>query len=208
MVKKNRKKVVLCMFLIILTVCLGACQKEKKEEENAKKAEKSEETKKDVGEKEEYPAGTFDFEKACESLTIDGKRVGFPFTLDDLGEGYEFDPKFKTIEIPETNHYAARILRSDGKYMVVTVKDKFENLERTSEIIYASAQNDDFNMELAGITYVDSLEKIIEQLGEPTEKRPNPAAEYYEFWVYTGEGGYIDFAIKKDKIDAMRIGAK
>lgn len=203
--KRNTKKAVLCMWLVILAVCLGACQKEGKE--NTKKAE---ETKDNTKEKEEYPAGTFDFEKACESLTIDGKRVGIPFTLDDLGEEYEFDPAFKTVEMSGLNEYAARILRSDGKCLTVIVKDEFENLERTSEIIYASAQNEDFDMELAGITYVDSLEKILEQLGEPTEKRPNPAAEGYEFWEYTGEGGYINFAIniKKDKINAMRICVK
>ena len=41
-----------------------------------------------VGDKESN--GDFDFSQVFDNIEINGKKVPFPFTLNDLGEGYEF----------------------------------------------------------------------------------------------------------------------
>ncbi|MDE6208918.1 MAG: hypothetical protein K2M73_04475 [Lachnospiraceae bacterium] len=85
-----------CICAMVSSLVMGGCGDTQETKGNNSTNEaattKENDTKEDIKDSQsgEYPYGTFDVDEICKHIEINGKQVDFPFTLNDLGEDYEF----------------------------------------------------------------------------------------------------------------------
>ena len=167
---RKRLKRVACIWLIAGMVALVGCNETKndKADETTKQVVETKEndsTKDTTQDKsDEYPYGTFDFEEACKYIEINGKKVDFPFTLNDLGDDYEFVDYDEYVE----GIYSGYIAYKGEKIFTMSSHETGE-LTRDSEIndieIYSLSASEDI-MSICGIKKGTPIEEVIEVFGK------------------------------------------
>lgn len=198
---RKRLKRAACIWLIASMVALVGCNETKndKADETTKQVVETKEndsTKDTTQDKsDEYPYGTFDFEEACKHIEINGKKVDFPFTLNDLGDDYEFVDYDEYVEGIYSGH-----ISYEGKKVLMMSSIEANELTRNSMIISISIDADDEygteNLCICGIKKGTPIEKVIETFGEPTDISEDYLSGYYRFSV---KEGFIGFSYYTDK---------
>lgn len=149
---------------------------------------------------DEYPYGTFDFEEACKHIEINGKKVDFPFTLNDLGDDYEF------VDCDDGHNgiYGGYIAYKGEKILTMSCEEN-DKLDRESIIsdIEIYSNNDDI-LSICGLSKGTSLERVIEIFGKPTYAPEDTVSGNYG---YSEEKGLISFTYftEKQKIYIIHI---
>lgn len=186
------KNKLLLMFLIIvwsMTGLVGCKNDESKSVEGQtdisdikdKDAEKESES----GKLSDYPEGTFDGKEVCKHIEINGKIVEFPWTLNKLGDEYEFEDV-----IINDNIYMAKLMYN-GEYMFdVFGKGIDVNRESLIECFFWNLQN----INICEIGYGDILSDIILKFGDPNSIRDNGLENIY---TYINNEVQVSFYIEK-----------
>lgn len=203
---RKRLKRVACIWLIASIVALVGCNETKndKADETTKQVVETKEndsTKDTTQDKsDEYPYGTFDFEEACKHIEINGKKVDFPFTLNDLGDDYEF------VDCDDGHNgiYGGYIAYKGEKIFMMSCHETGK-LTRDSKIngIEMYSHNDD-TLSICGLSKGTSLERVIEIFGKPTYAPEDSVSGNYG---YSEEKGLISFTYftEKQKIYIIHI---
>ena len=111
-----------------------------------------------------------DVEDICKNLSINGKQVDFPWTLNSLGEGYEFGVYKKD----ETPGFGAALLTYQGKQVdIVNVYEIGDDLNE-SLIIRVSSNRFD-TIKLYDIDYEMNETDIVNRFGQPSERNDDDA---------------------------------
>ena len=87
--RKQKKRGVICIAALMLALAFSGCgEKEKKADTTTvtKENETTTETKEGTSQSE----SEFDFSQVYDNIELNGKKIPFPFTLNDLGEEYDF----------------------------------------------------------------------------------------------------------------------
>ena len=205
---RKRLKRVAWILLMTGMMALVGCNETKndKADETTKQAVETKEndsTKDTTQDKsDEYPYGTFDFEEACKHIEINGKKVDFPFTLNDLGDNYEF------VDCDDGHNgiYGGYIAYKGEKIFMMSCHETGE-LTRDSEIndieIYSLSASEDI-MSICGIKKGIPIEDVIEIFGKPTYAPEDSVSGNYG---YSEEKGLISFTYftEKQKIYIIHI---
>ncbi len=203
---RKRLKRVACIWLIASMVALVGCNETKndKADETTKQVVETKEndsTKDTTQDKsDEYPYGKFDFEEACKHIEINGKKVDFPFTLNDLGDDYEF------VDCDDGHNgiYGGYIAYKGEKIFMMSCHETGK-LTRDSKIngIEMYSHNDD-TLSICGLSKGTSLERVIEIFGKPTYAPEDSVSGNYG---YSEEKGLISFTYftEKQKIYIIHI---
>ena len=91
----NKKGILLVLIMLMMAVTMAGCGDKTKEESATKKTEESgitdntDEQNGTGSDTDDSQAGDFDFSQVFDNIEVGGKKVPFPFCLNDLGEGYE-----------------------------------------------------------------------------------------------------------------------
>lgn len=197
---RKRLKRAACIWLIAGMVALVGCNETKndKADETTKQVV---ETKENDGTKDttqdksdEYPYGTFDFEEACKYIEINGKKVDFPFTLNDLGDDYEFVDYDEYVE----GIYSGYIAYKGEKIFTMSSHETGE-LTRDSEIndieIYSLSASEDI-MSICGIKKGTPIEEVIEVFGKAKKIFEDEVTGMY---IYSSKEGMISFSYFTEK---------
>ena len=122
-----------------------------------------------------------DVEDICKNLSINGKQVDFPWTLNSLGEGYEFD----TYEVNEETKFGAALLTYQGKQMdIVQVYETGDDISESLIIKVNLGRYD--KIKLYDIDYEMNETDIVNRLGQPSE-RTDDDADFIEYSYLTPE---------------------
>ena len=90
-----KKRISMVLIMLMLTLTMVGCGDKAKEESTTKATEESSNVSTEKQDEAESMSGEsaeseFDFSQVFDNIEINGKKVPFPFCLNDLGEGYEF----------------------------------------------------------------------------------------------------------------------
>lgn len=92
MKRKTWKKVSLLIIIAVMILTVTGCgdKKEKSKQTSSEAVQESQSTSGDENQKtsDEGQESTFDFSQAFDNVEVNGKKVPFPFTLNDLGEDF------------------------------------------------------------------------------------------------------------------------
>lgn len=201
---RKRLKRVACIWLIASMVALVGCNETKNDKayETTKQVVETKEndsTKDTTQDKsDEYPYGTFDFEEACKHIEINGKKVDFPFTLNDLGDDYEFVDCDEYVE----GIYSGYIAYKGEKILTMSCEenDKLDRKSIISDITIYSHNND--ILSICGLSKGTSLERVIEIFGKPTYAPEDSVSGNYG---YSEEKGLISFTYFTEKKEIYNI---
>lgn len=206
---RKRLKRAACIWLMTGMMALVGCNEAKndKADETTKQVVETKEndsTKDTTQDKsDEYPYGTFDFEEACKHIEINGKKVNFPFTLNDLGDDYEFVDCDEYVE----GIYSGYIAYKGEKILTMSCEEN-DKLDRESIISDIGIIPDDVDNEnvlnICGIEKGISGEQVIEIFGKPTEVSEDEVSGYYR---YSSKKGFIRFSYytEKSKVEYIKI---
>lgn len=106
------------------------------------------------------------FEKICQNVKIGDKIVSFPFTLNDLGDEYQFS-RF-SLPVENSNEIATNIETDGEDHFEVTYIDSDAD-DRDKVINALSTANPDSNLSVGGLIIGDSLKEVKEKFGEPSQ---------------------------------------
>ena len=90
-----KKRISMVLIMLMLTLTMVGCGDKAKEESTTKATEESSNVSTEKQDETESVSGEsaeseFDFSQVFDNIEINGRKVPFPFCLNDLGEGYEF----------------------------------------------------------------------------------------------------------------------
>lgn len=127
----------------------------------------------------------FDFDELCKNIEINGKKYTFPFSLNDLGEGYTFDNirYLKTDNEKETYKAYADILYNSKKLLDCSIDNlskeyyKKDNEIKSLPITFISQdcfklngmQENTNYIKISDLKIGDTSEDVKNKLGEPHE---------------------------------------
>ena len=187
-----------CICAMVSSLIMGGCgdTQETKDSTNETATTKENDTKENTTSDKsgEYPYGTFDVDEICKHIEINGKQVDFPFTLNDLGEDYEF---VRCEEYSE-GIYSGFITYKGEEILGMSSYEENE-LNRDSVIsdiyIFCYDVNNTDILSMCGIKRGSKIEKIIETFGEPTEKSEDSFSGMY---FYKSEKGFVSISYFKE----------
>lgn len=201
---RKRLKRAACIWLIASMVALVGCNETKNDKadettkqvvetkENDSTKDTTQDTTQDKS--DEYPYGTFDFEEACKHIEINGKKVDFPFTLNDLGDDYEFVDCDEYVEGIYSGYIAYK-----GEKLFTMSSHETSELTRNSKIndisIYSLSANEDI-MSICGIKRGTPIEDVIEIFGETAEITDG---SYMKDYMFKSKNGSIAFMCFTEK---------
>ena len=167
---KKAKNRLLLIFLLVFWSVLGltGCKNDESkptESQTDISDTKGKETKKEseAHKLSDYPKGTFDGDEVCKHIEINGKVVEFPWTLNKLGDEYEFED----VKINKETYMAK--LMYNGEYMF-DVLGKETEINRDTPIMHVILSKDE-NAKICGIGWRNTSFDVEKMFGEPKKKR-------------------------------------
>ena len=135
--------------------------------------------------------GRVDVEDICKHIMINGKQVDFPWTLNELGDEYEF----RTItDTDETDGVCASTLDYNGKLgpqVIIYERDEVDRESIISQIwlsMYEGVQLYDFD-------FYTSVNEVKEKLGEPDKVSED---QFYLYYFYFEKNFELTIVFEKD----------
>lgn len=134
--------------------------------------------------------GRVDVEDICKHIMINGKQVDFPWTLNSLGEGYEYS----AYEMDEETKFGAALLTYQGKEVDIVQVYEIGD-DRKENLIIKVNMNRYNKIKLYDIDYEMTGSDIIDRLGQPS----NETDEYnYFYYNYLSTNIDIHFIFNKN----------
>ena len=165
-------KRLLVMSMVALSILMVGCQNDKNSSDKASTSSQSVSESIDINTYHEtapVPEEGWTAETLNKTIYINGKNVPFPFTIQDLGEGFEWSPE--EFVLYETNNIAGNLILYNGQefataFVDATNKDKLAESKIKSLLNTAKGMN---LLYINGVTIGSTAHQVIDALGEPTE---------------------------------------
>lgn len=120
--------------------------------------------------------GKFDPADVCKNISINGELVEFPWTLNKLGDEYEFDEVLTGN--PDDQISGAYLLYKGEKFILVNIGDEIG--DRDSPIVVMSYKISN-NISVYDFGRGTTKEDVVNKLGEPTEIRDDGIFIHYTY---------------------------
>ena len=120
--------------------------------------------------------GKFDPADVCKNISIDGRIVEFPWTLNKLGDEYEFGAISNVTE--GDNICGGYLLRNGENFILMSIGE--EEIDRDSPIVVMSYKISN-NISVYDFGRGTTKEDVVNKLGEPTEIRDDGIFIHYTY---------------------------
>ncbi len=127
-----KKKGMVCIVTLMLALSFGGCgDKEKKADTTAvtKENETTTVSQEGTGQSE----SEIDFSQVYDNIELNGKKIPFPFTLNDLGEEYDF--KWDVVDMGDGLYGADLAYKDEILASVYMYGKTLDSINRESEIV-------------------------------------------------------------------------
>ena len=194
-----KKKGMVCIVTLMLALSFGGCgDKEKKADTTAvtKENETTTVSQEGTGQSE----SEIDFSQVYDNIELNGKKIPFPFTLNDLGEEYDF--KWDVVDMGDGLYGADLAYKDEILASVYMYGKTLDSINRESEIVSIVIYDNREQLFLInGINYNSNLSDV-EQIFPNMSKEYN---RYYKNEIHgynaSGKNGkYFDIAIDNNQI--------
>ena len=194
-----KKKGMVCIVTLMLALSFGGCgDKEKKADTTAvtKENETTTVSQEGTGQSE----SEIDFSQVYDNIELNGKKIPFPFTLNDLGEEYDF--KWDVVDMGDGLYGADLAYKDEILASVYMYGKTLDSINRESEIVSIVIYDNREQLFLInGINYNSNLSDV-EQIF------PNLSTEYNRYYkneihgynASDKNGKYFDIAIDNNQI--------
>ncbi len=194
-----KKKGMVCIVTLMLALSFGGCgDKEKKADTTAvtKENETTTVSQEGTGQSE----SEIDFSQVYDNIELNGKKIPFPFTLNDLGEEYDF--KWDVVDMGDGLYGADLAYKDEILASVYMYGKTLDSINRESEIVSIVIYDNREQLFLInGINYNSNLSDV-EQIFPNMSKEYN---RYYKNEIHgynasDKNGKYFDIAIDNNQI--------
>ena len=194
-----KKKGMVCIVTLMLALSFGGCgDKEKKADTTAvtKENETTTVSQEGTGQSE----SEIDFSQVYDNIELNGKKIPFPFTLNDLGEEYDF--KWDVVDMGDGLYGADLAYKDEILASVYMYGKTLDSINRESEIVSIVIYDNREQLFLInGINYNSNLSDV-EQIFSNMSKEYN---RYYKNEIHgynasDKNGKYFDIAIDNNQI--------
>ena len=194
-----KKKGMVCIVTLMLALSFGGCgDKEKKADTTAvtKENETTTVSQEGTGQSE----SEIDFSQVYDNIELNGKKIPFPFTLNDLGEEYDF--KWDVVDMGDGLYGADLAYKDEILASVYMYGKTLDSINRESEIVSIVIYDNREQLFLInGINYNSNLSDV-EQIFPNISKEYN---RYYKNEIHgynasDKNGKYFDIAIDNNQI--------
>lgn len=194
-----KKKGMVCIVTLMLALSFGGCgDKEKKADTTAvtKENETTTVSQEGIGQSE----SEIDFSQVYDNIELNGKKIPFPFTLNDLGEEYDF--KWDVVDMGDGLYGADLAYKDEILASVYMYGKTLDSINRESEIVSIVIYDNREQLFLInGINYNSNLSDV-EQIFPNMSKEYN---RYYKNEIHgynasDKNGKYFDIAIDNNQI--------
>ena len=194
-----KKKGMVCIVTLMLALSFGGCgDKEKKADTTAvtKENETTTVSQEGTGQSE----SEIDFSQVYDNIELNGKKIPFPFTLNDLGEEYDF--KWDVVDMGDGLYGADLAYKDEILASVYMYGKTLDSINRESEIVSIVIYDNREQLFLInGINYNSNLSDV-EQIFPNMSKEYN---RYYKNEIHgynasDKNGKYFDIAIDNNEI--------
>ena len=194
-----KKKGMVCIVTLMLALSFGGCgDKEKKADTTAvtKENETTTVSQEGTGQSE----SEIDFSQVYDNIEMNRKKIPFPFTLNDLGEEYDF--KWDVVDMGDGLYGADLAYKDEILASVYMYGKTLDSINRESEIVSIVIYDNREQLFLInGINYNSNLSDV-EQIFPNMSKEYN---RYYKNEIHgynasDKNGKYFDIAIDNNQI--------
>ena len=194
-----KKKGMVCIVTLMLALSFGGCgDKEKKADTTAvtKENETTTVSQEGTGQSE----SEIDFSQVYDNIELKEKKIPFPFTLNDLGEEYDF--KWDVVDMGDGLYGADLAYKDEILASVYMYGKTLDSINRESEIVSIVIYDNREQLFLInGINYNSNLSDV-EQIFPNMSKEYN---RYYKNEIHgynasDKNGKYFDIAIDNNQI--------
>ena len=188
-----------CIVTLMLALSFGGCgDKEKKADTTAvtKENETTTVSQEGTGQSE----SEIDFSQVYDNIELNGKKIPFPFTLNDLGEEYDF--KWDVVDMGDGLYGADLAYKDEILASVYMYGKTLDSINRESEIVSIVIYDNREQLFLInGINYNSNLSDV-EQIFPNMSKDYNRyyKNEIHRYNASDKNGKYFDIAIDNNQI--------
>lgn len=194
-----KKKGMVCIVTLMLALSFGGCgDKEKKADTTAvtKENETTTVSQEGTGQSE----SEIDFSQVYDNIELNGKKIPFPFTLNDLGEEYDF--KWDVVDMGDGLYGADLAYKDEILASVYMYGKTLDSINRESEIVCIVIYDNREQLFLINGINCNSNLSDVEQIFPNMSKEYN---RYYKNEIHgynasDKNGKYFDIAIDNNQI--------
>ena len=200
--RKQKKGGMVCIVTLMLALSFGGCgDKEKKADTTAvtKENETTTVSQEETGQSE----SEFDFSQVYDNIELNGKKIPFPFTLNDLGEEYDFNGIYSK---DEEDSYFTILMHNDEiiAYAYILAENEQE-INRDSLVfgieLYCGRKQE---FKIKGVNCenkISDIDKVFINL--PTKLNDNGVI--YKYSARNNEGRIFDISIDDNEISIITV---
>lgn len=162
--------------------------------------------------------GSFNFDEVCKNIVINGKQYTFPFSVEELGEGYSIgDISYSILDENDEYYSADTELYYNGTDIatifftgIETSEKENKNIDFSKRKIDHLSQSTLFNdikdiyIYVCDIKVCDTANKVIDQLGNPTNQK-NASANTGSYIYKKNNTKILTYYYDENIIEDIRI---
>ena len=201
-IRKQKKRGVICIATLMLALTFSGCgEKEKKADTTAVTKENKTTTASQEGSSQSE--SEFDFSQVYDNIELNGKKIPFPFTLNDLGEEYDF--KWDVVDMGDGLYGADLAYDGERIALVYMYGEKKESITRESKIIRLELYSSKEQMfTINGINCKSTLDDVSNNfLNLPIRYDKNNEIGGYR--ASDGNGKVFDIDIDNNEITSITV---
>lgn len=199
---KQKKRGMVCIAALMFALLVGGCG-DKREKADTTTALRGNETTTVSQEGSSQSESEFDFSQVYDNIELNGKKIPFPFTLNDLGEEYDF--KYTINEIDD-GFYGSQ-LAHNGEVLgsIYMYGESEKSINRDSQVvrieIYANRKQE---FSIKGINCESNIQDVNKAF-ENLPVRYNEQNIMYGYRASDNHGKVFDLYIDNEKIEIITI---
>ncbi len=201
-IRKQKRRGIACIVTLMLALSFGGCgDKEKKADTTAvtKENETTTVSQEGTGQSE----SEFDFSQVYDNIELNGKKIPFPFTLNDLGEEYDF--KWDVVDMGD-GLYSADLAYNGEKIAIIYIHgESVEDINRNSLVIGLDIFCSRKQVFKINDVNCDSNLLGVNNIFANILKQYNNKNELCGYYASDNKGNIFEIAIENDEITMITI---
>ncbi len=199
---KQKKRGMVCIAALMFALLVGGCG-DKGEKADTTTALRGNETTTVSQEGSSQSESEFDFSQVYDNIELNGKKIPFPFTLNDLGEEYDFNGIYSK---DEEDSYFTTLMHNDEiiAYAYILAENEQEINRNTSVFgieLFCSRKQE---FKIKGINCENKLSDIDKKfINLPTKFNDN--GDIYKYSAKNNKGKIFDISIDDNEISIITV---
>ena len=164
---------------------------------------------------------SFDYDEVCKNIVINGKQYTFPFSVEELGEGYSIENICYSKLESDDEYYSvdAKLIYNNSDiasiwYFGITEEEKENNSIdfniKDIEYIHQDSILNEINgyyIEVGGIKISDNISKVLSTYGTPSENNSSSSGENgaYTYFSTNSDNHSIAFYFTNSTVGSIDI---